>query len=85
MGFVSTISKARRSDGIFVRCSNIDICVCLCIDIRFRFVAVWSEAESQDCNSTEEMTKCLSPIQVLKDDREFGFSISREDLNRLCP
>lgn len=85
MGFVNWISKPRGSDEIFVRCSNIEICVCVCIDVRFRFVAVWSESESQDCNNTEDMIKCLSPIQGLTDDHEFGFTMSKEELNRVCP
>jgi hypothetical protein len=57
----------------------------VCIDIRFRFVAVWSEAESQDCNNTEELIQCLNPIRVFTDEREFGFAISREELDRVCP
>lgn len=85
VGFVNRISKPRGSDGIYVRPSSIDISVCVSIDIRFRFVAVWSEAESQDCNNTEEMKKCLSPIRVFTDDREFGFSMNREVLDRVCP
>jgi len=85
VGCVNRISKTRGSDGIFVRSSNIEICVCVCIDIRFRFVAVWSEAESQDCSDPDMLIKCLSPIRVLTDDREFGFSMSREELDRVCP
>lgn len=85
MGFVNRISKPRGSDEIFVRCSNIDICVCVFIDIRFRFVAVWSEGESQDCSNIQELMKCLNPMQDITNNGEFGFSVSREELDRLCP
>jgi hypothetical protein len=85
LNYPRTVSEPRGSDGIFVRSSNIYICVCVYIDIRFRFVAVWNEAESQDCTNTDELIKCLNPIRVLTDDREFGFSMSREELGRVCP
>jgi len=85
VGFVKMISKLRGSDGIFMRSSNIDICVRVCIDIRFRFVAVWSEAESQDCNVFEEMRKCLDYFQVLTDKGKSLIFMGREGLDRVCP
>jgi len=79
------MSKLRGSDGIFVRSSNIDICVCVCIDFRFRFVAVWSEAESQDCNVTKELTKCFDYFQVFADEGQSLLFRGREGLDRVCP
>lgn len=46
---------------------------------------VWSLVASQDCNNTEELIKCVNPIRVLTDDNEFGFSMNKEELDRLCP
>jgi hypothetical protein len=40
---------------------------------------------SQDCDKTEELIKCVAPIKVLTDDSEFGFSMNKEELHRLCP
>ena len=57
----------------------------VCIDIRFWFVAVWSAAESQDCNKTEELTKCLNQIPVFTDDSKFRFTMSRDELDVMCP
>ena len=79
------MSELRRSNGIFVRSSNIEICVCVCIDIRFRFVVVWSEAEWQDCSYREEMRKCPDHFQVLKDYEKGLLLMSREELDRVCP
>ena len=85
MGFVKKMSELRGSNGILVRPSNIDICVLVCIDIRFRFVAVWSEAEWQDCSYREEMRKCLDYFQVLTDKGKSLIFMGREGLDRVCP
>jgi hypothetical protein len=82
VGFVKMMSELRGSDGIFVRTNNIDIFVSLCIDIRFRFVAVWSEAESQDC-VYEKMIKCLGYLEVLEDEDE-SFFLGIEEQERWC-
>jgi len=77
------MSELRRSDGIFVRSSNIEIFVCVCIDIRFRFVAVWSEAESPDCSNTEELEECIDHFDDLMNVDESVF-LSTEELDRWC-
>jgi hypothetical protein len=49
------------------------------------YVPVWSVVASQDCNKTEQLIKCVNPIRALTDDSEFGFSMNKEELDRLCP
>ncbi|XP_069692858.1 uncharacterized protein [Periplaneta americana] len=46
---------------------------------------VWSVVESQDCNKTEELMKCVQPMRVLTDDNDFGFVMNKEELDRMCP
>jgi hypothetical protein len=56
----------------------------VCVDIRFRFVAVWNEAESQDCNDLEELEKCHSPLQGLKDIELIDVDFVKEEMKRRC-
>jgi hypothetical protein len=67
---------------MFVRSSYIHICVC--VDIRFRFVAVWNEAESQDCNDPEWLKECLLPLQGLRNKEVTDGAFIKEELDRRC-
>jgi hypothetical protein len=50
----------------------------------FRFVAVWNEAESQDCNDIEDLEKCHTPLLGLEDIELIDVDLRKEEMERRC-
>jgi hypothetical protein len=53
------------------------------VDIRFWFVAVWNEAESQDCD-IKELEKCRSEYQGFTYKDLIHAAGTKEELDRRC-
>jgi hypothetical protein len=64
--------------------SNIHICVCVCVYTRFWFVAVWNEAESQDCSNLEGLTDCLSHYKDLSYKNFIHVAFTKEEMELRC-